>query len=80
MPFKVLKSQIPDDFAAQVEAFKQAKIAHQDTINVPAPSAHPLVAACVCRVPGDEKDGYVVDYEVIDDTPKPLAMNREERW
>lgn len=75
-----------DAFRKRVTAFRQAKIEHQRTIDVPAPQEHHLVEAVVRRVPhphggpggGGEgataPDDYVIDdYEIVDDRPSLRA-------
>ncbi len=77
-----------DGFKKRVEAFRQAKIDHQKTIDVPAPQEHHVVEAVVRRVPhphGDPAagegsegaggpDDYVIDdYEIVDDRPSLRA-------
>jgi hypothetical protein len=77
MSAKVLKSQLPPDFADQVAAFHKAKLDHHNTIGVPAPTADYMVAQCVHRVPSDDPevpDNYVINYEVIDDLPPPPTL------
>src|SRR5262245_16068104 len=72
---KVLRSQIGDrDFAAEVEAHRQAIIEHRDIVGVPAPTAGSFVEQAITRVrnpPGP--DDLVIDYEIIDDRPAPTA-------
>jgi hypothetical protein len=77
-----------DAFKKRVEAFRQAKIDHHKTLDVPAPQEHHLVEAVVRRVPrahGDPAtavggdgagapDDYVIDdYEIVDDRPSLRA-------
>lgn len=53
MTRQIPRSQIgdADAFKKRVEAFRQAKIDHQKTVDVPAPQEHHLVEAVVRRVP-----------------------------
>jgi hypothetical protein len=74
MTFQISKSQIPAEFAADfaehVEAFRQAKLAHHRTVDVPAPASHHLIENSVRRVPRlDLPDEFLADYEIIDDAP-----------
>lgn len=64
-----------DAFKKRVEAFRQAKIDHQKTLDVPAPQEHHLVEAVVRRMPrSNAPDDYVIDdYEIVDDRPSLRA-------
>jgi hypothetical protein len=62
-----------DKFALAVEAFRQAKLAHRFTVDVPAPTADPIIESIVQRVqgePGKPDDFIVLPYVVEDDTPR----------
>lgn len=67
MTLQIKSSEIGDPaaFAARVEAFRQAKLAHHQTVDEPAPVEHHLVESCIRRVPGEDADDYVADYEII---------------
>jgi hypothetical protein len=72
MTLKIRRADIPaecGDFAARVEAFRQAKIAHHKTVGVPAPVEHPLIEAALRRVArAGAPDDYVVDYAIAEPT------------
>ena len=70
MTARISKSYIDgpvEGFAERVEAFLKSKRDHRDTIDVPAPTEHPLIEACIRRVRGTERDDYVSDYQIVDD-------------
>ena len=61
------------EFAQAVEAFRQAKLAHRFTVDVPAPTADPMIESLVRRVqgePGKSNDFVVLPFEIVDDTPR----------
>lgn len=61
-----------ESFDDAVVKFRDAKLKHRFTTGVPAPGApHPLVEAAVLRVPPAGPDDFVLNYEVVDDTPSP---------
>ena len=61
-----------DVFKARVAAFRQARLAHHQTLDEPAPVENHLVEACVRRVPrGEEADDWIEDYELVEE-PKPV--------
>jgi hypothetical protein len=65
------------DYAAAVEAFRQAKLEHRFTGDV-APSAPAIVEHAVRRVQvPDQADDFVTDYEVIEDVPVPTFADRQ---
>jgi hypothetical protein len=67
MTIQIAKAQAGDDFAARVEAFRQAKLAHHQTTDVPAPIEDQVVEACIKRVPRNgEADDYVADFEIVE--------------
>lgn len=80
MPVRLLKSQVPGDFAAVVEAHRQALLAHRATVGEPAPVADPLVERCIRRVAEEGgPDDFVADYEIVDDTPSPAEQLRHRK-
>lgn len=69
MTLRIPRAQAGTDFEARVEAHRQTKLAHHQTVGVPAPAEHPLVEAAVKRVSrGADPDDYVADFEVIEPT------------
>lgn len=78
MTLRLLKSQIDAldfNYAEAVETFRQAKLAHRFTVDVPAPTAPAIVEQAVQRIPSEgAPDDYVTAYEIIDDTPPPPSV------
>lgn len=77
MALKLLRSQVPEGFEADVETYRQALLAHRFTVDVPAPQArNHLIEAAVARVQyviEDKKpDDFVLDYTIEDDPPVPF--------
>lgn len=83
MTLKIAKSVVDaqvSDFAAAVEAHRQALLAHRFTGDA-APTAPALVEQAVRRVQREgEADDFVADYAIIDDTsPVPVPTEAERR-
>jgi hypothetical protein len=81
MTLQIPLSQIVDvnTFKARVATFREARLAHHQTLGEPAPIEHPLIEACVRRIPrGKEADDWVLDYEIVDD-PKTVLTLRQQK-
>src|SRR4051794_4518152 len=81
MTFQIARSVINGlgyDYAAAVEAFRQAKLEHRFTGDI-APSAPAIIEHAVCRVPvAGQADDFVVDYDVIEDVQPPTLPERKQ--
>ncbi len=82
MTLTLLRSQVPEKFEENVEAYRQALLAHRFTVGVPAPiPASALVERAVKRVqyPVKQKkaDDFVIDY-VIEEDPLPSFQERKD--
>lgn len=70
MTFKIERSTInrlPFDYLKEVEAFRQALLAHRFTLD-PAPNASELIDRAIRRVQTDGKpDDFIIDIEIIED-------------
>jgi hypothetical protein len=71
---------LPFDFETEVKNFIQAKKDHQNTKDVMAPAHHPLVEMAVRRVSNgvNERDDFVADYTIVDDTPPPPTLDEKK--
>lgn len=78
----VKKSEVPDNFAELVEKHCAALLSHQFTKNTPAPQAPHLIASCIRRVvyPIKDKrpDEFIIDYELVDDSPPPPTLEEKK--
>ncbi|MGM5033514.1 hypothetical protein [Tardiphaga sp. 803_E3_N1_3] len=77
MTFQISKSQVdglPYNFADEVEKYQQAMLAHRFSGDA-APVAPGIIEAAVRRVQYPIEDGkpddFVIDFEIVDDTPPP---------
>src|SRR4051794_23550125 len=81
MTFQIARSVINGlgyDYAAAVEAFRQAKLAHRFTGDI-APSAPAIIEHAVSRMPNPgHADDFVADYDVIEDIPVPTLAERKQ--
>jgi hypothetical protein len=81
MTFQIARSVINGlgyDYAAAVEAFRQARLAHRFTGDI-APSAPAVIEHAVLRVPvPGHADDFVTDYAVIEDLPVPTLAERKQ--
>jgi hypothetical protein len=82
MTIQIPKSVIaglPYNYADEVEAFRQAKLAHRFTGDI-APSAPAIIEHAVRRVQTEgQADDFVTDYEVVDDTPPPPTLAEQKQ-
>ncbi len=82
MTLKIAKSVVETlfgDFAAEVEAHRQALLAHRFTGDA-APTAPAPVEQAVRRLQRDgEADDFVADYAIVDDTPPAPVLSETER-
>lgn len=89
----IYQSQINElniDFDQEVEALRQAKLAHRfDTNGSPSPLGHPLLEAAIRTVKGklisenppihEGPDDFVLDYEIVDDIYKPTLDDKKKK-
>jgi hypothetical protein len=83
MPLQIFKSvlnALPYDFAATVEAHRQALLAHRFTGDA-APTATALVEQAVRRVQYQgQADDFVADYAIVDDVPpQPVETDADRK-
>lgn len=77
------------DFEAQVEALRQAKLAHRFEIGSPAPIGHPLLEAAIRRVRSkltlenptvhEGPDDFILDYEIVNDIYVPTLGEKKQK-
>src|SRR3954449_344219 len=81
MTFQIARSVINGlgyDYAAAVEAFRQAKLEHRFTGDI-APSAPAIIENAVLRVPvPGHADDFVTDFDVIEHLPLPTLAERKQ--
>jgi hypothetical protein len=81
MTFQIARSVINGlgyDYAAAVEAFRQAKLEHRFTGDI-APSAPAIIEHAVTRVPiPGQADDFVADFNVLEDIPVPTLAERKQ--
>lgn len=77
------KSQVPHDFAEQVQAHIAHLNAHRFTEGHPAPAASALVEQVIARVQHprsmNKPDDFVANYEIHDDTPPVKELSLREK-
>jgi len=86
MTYQIFKSVVDGfllgyrvDYAAAVEAHRQALLAHRFTGDA-APTAPALIENAVRRVHRDgEADDFVSDFEIVDDTPPEPVVTDADR-
>lgn len=68
------KDSVKSELAKSLAEYRDAMVAHIQTVGKPAPVVHDVIAALVRRVPVaiDKPDEFhIADYEIIDDHPVP---------
>jgi hypothetical protein len=69
---------LPYRYADEVEAFRQAKLAHRFTGDI-APSAPAEIEHAVRRVHTEgQADDFITDYEIVEDIPVPTLAERKQ--
>ena len=84
MTFKVFLSQLSsrEEFEHAVQTHMRNLVEFNKKVNVPRPTAHPLIENSIKRVQtSGHPDSYVADYEIVDDrppeAPKPSLEDRK---